>query len=428
MKVYIRTLIILYLTVWGCSNLLAQESLSITLHVEKAGTLEKEINDKIAHTKQLLITDLTLTGEIGGDDIMFLQYLAGRDNPTAKLSSLDISEVNIVGGVPYSKKRDFYGNYTDITKDNEIGSCMFFNCNSLKYIKLPNTVTKIETFAFQIRSLKEIHLPESLKEVYGAFWGCDSLEKISISNKNPHFTVKDNVLFNKDKTELVVCPPGKMGSYTIPNSVTKIKCASFNECNKLIEIIISNSVLELDEHSISGCDNLTEIIIPNSVKNIQRCAIMYCYNLKKIVIPNSITYLDEGFLGGCPKLKELWLSIKKPINVYIDYDTIDSCVLYIPKGTYNEYYLAPGWGDFKDIREFDDKPTSNESVKPETLSISVMANGISINSNLEVLMSIYSIGGQLVYHKLILGHEQISLSKGVYIVVYDNYRQKVIVK
>lgn len=65
---------------------------------------------------------------------------------------------------------------------------------------------------------------------------------------------------------------------------------------------------------------------------------------------------------------------------------------------------------------------------PQTLSISAVTNGISINSNIEVKIFIYNINGQLVNKRQILGYEEILLSKGIYIMVADNYSQKVIIK
>ena len=34
-----------------------------------------------------------------------------------------------------------------------------------------------------------------------------------------------------------------------------------------------------------------------------------------------------------------------------EYDVRQKCTLYIPKGSYNVYWTAPGWGDFKNIVE-----------------------------------------------------------------------------
>jgi hypothetical protein len=48
------------------------------------------------------------------------------------------------------------------------------------------------------------------------------LTSINVDAGNSNYISEDGVLFNKDKTMLIVCPRGKTGSYTIPNSITSI--------------------------------------------------------------------------------------------------------------------------------------------------------------------------------------------------------------
>lgn len=70
-----------------------------------------------------------------------------------------------------------------------------------------------------------------------------------------------------------------MTSVTIPDSVTKIEYAAFNECT-----------------------SLTEIIIPSSVKTIGEAAFWYCTGLKSIVIPSSVTTFGKDAFKGCTLL------------------------------------------------------------------------------------------------------------------------------
>ena len=64
-----------------------------------------------------------------------------------------------------------------------------------------------------------------------AFNSCISLASIRVASDNPNYIGIDGVLFNKDKTMIVVYPEGKDGSeYTIPNSVTTIGESAFSSC------------------------------------------------------------------------------------------------------------------------------------------------------------------------------------------------------
>lgn len=400
MKVYMRSLIIVIFTIWGCPNLFAEGTLSITMHVEQAGTLNSLMNEQIASSKQKQITSLILSGCINGDDIQYIRGLAGGPikysqeyesffwSSGGSLSDLDISNVNIVkGGRCYYYTEDEYGwrRNERFTENNVISEEMFYHCEHLSSIKLPKSVTEIRGWAFKDTKLTKIIIPENVTTIDNyAFNGCDSLICFSVIDGNMNYTTLDGVLFNANKTELIRYPQDKSGSYVIDDDVSTIGDDAFYNCKKLTTLILPKNLKKIGYDAFYGCDGLKELYVQNSAP-------------------------IDVFFGG--------FSIR-----------FNRCILYIPKGSYDKYYLAPGWGDFSNIKEYEGEPTSNELVKSQTLSISAVANGISINSNLEVLISIYSISGQLVCHKLIFRHEQISLSKGIYIVVADNYSQKVIVK
>ena len=68
-----------------------------------------------------------------------------------------------------------------------------FNCHSLESIYLPDSVEKINLFAFAYWwSLKSIQLPDSVKIIGDlAFWDCKSLKYIIIKNLKVYFEYKD---------------------------------------------------------------------------------------------------------------------------------------------------------------------------------------------------------------------------------------------
>jgi len=379
----------------------AQDVPPITLHVETAGTLPT----LIASNRKNQITNLTLTGNLNGTDIRYIREMAGSDyinNPTdGQLSVLDLSGANIVsGGMVYS------GN--NRTNDNTIGSSAFQNCTSLTNITIPNSVTSIGRVAFRgCTSLTSVTIGNSVTSIgEEAFRDCTSLKEFIVSEGNTQFSSIDGVLFNKDKTILIFYPNAKSTSYTIPNSVTSIGEGAFSYCTSLTSVTIGNSVTSIGEEAFSYCTSLTSVTIGNSVTSIGEEAFRNCTSLKEIHNNNPVP---------------------QAINSNVFYNVnISTCKLYVPKGSYNAYWIAPAWGIFASIIE--DGGTSNDYISNKSITISNYPNGISINAEQPTTIYIFNMSGQKVYEAKIQGTENITLNKGIYVVRVGNESQKIVVR
>ena len=54
----------------------------------------------------------------------------------------------------------------------------------------------------------------------------------------------------------------------------------------------------------------------------------------------------------------------------------EKCVLYVPQDSYQDYWLAEGWGDFKNIVEYDATKVGNSVVDKEIKEVArYTANG-----------------------------------------------------
>lgn len=149
-----------------------------------------------------------------------------------------------------------------------IGKNYFSCCFGLKSVTIPNSVTSIDSAAFYgCTSLTSITIPNSVTSIGDyAFIYCDSLTSINVSEDNIHFTSVNGVLFDKAKNRLIVCPGGKKGSITIPNSVTSIGEGAFYYCDGLTSITIPNSVTSIGCYAFSGCSNLKDIYYTGTQK------------------------------------------------------------------------------------------------------------------------------------------------------------------
>lgn len=84
---------------------------------------------------------------------------------------------------------------------------------------------------------------------------------------------EDGILFNKNKSSLIVCPDGKREvTYEIPDSVTNIESKAFYGATSLTHITLPDGLINIGEEAFADCYNLGNITIPSSVENIgTRC-------------------------------------------------------------------------------------------------------------------------------------------------------------
>ena len=98
---------------------------------------------------------------------------------------------------------------------------------------------------------------------------------------------------------------GSLENVTIGNGVISIGYASFGGCNSLISITIPNSVTSIGELAFLGCTLLESVIIPASVTSIGNYAFMDCIALTKVIIGNGITYIGNSVFHNCASLTSI---------------------------------------------------------------------------------------------------------------------------
>ncbi|MGN0528554.1 MAG: leucine-rich repeat protein [Eubacterium sp.] len=213
-----------------------------------------------------------------------------------------------------------------------IGIWVCNDCNNLSEIVIPNSVVSIGGHSFsKCPLLKSIYIPESIKYIacdngggyrmceYNCFYDCESLTAINVSEKNTNYSSKDGVLFNKDKTRLLIYPDGKEGDYVVPNTVNIINDSSFYGAKYLKEVTLPCSVTRINGFSFEGCNNLEAVNMATSIKLIYGNAFLGCDKLKNIYYEGTFDewrniniFTDEG---------NIEISF---LNANINYDTDNS--------------------------------------------------------------------------------------------------------
>ena len=210
----------------------------------------------------------------------------------------------------------------------------YSNKNSayIKKVSISNGITSICEGCFWGCSIEKVTLPESLISIgLAAFENCKKIKNYSVNKNNKYFCNDDyGVLFNKDKTKLILYPVGNSRSeYNIPNSVktigeyafcynknikkisfpsdvTKIESGAFGYCINISNIKLPANLTTLGEHVFSGCSKLEEISIPEKVTKIGVCVFFGCENLKLITLGKNINAIEKAAFYGCTKLATVY--------------------------------------------------------------------------------------------------------------------------
>ena len=194
-----------------------------------------------------------------------------------------------------------------------LGDSAFYNCASLTSVIIGNGVLAINGDTFNAcRNLTNITIGSNVQTISNTrvFQNCDKLASIVVSPSNLYFSNDSSgVLFNKNKTFIVRYPFGRVGPYTIPDSVTTLEergvaggNGAFRFCTGLTSLIIHNGISAIPNNTFASCRNIKNITIGNNVQSIGTTAFFNCQELTSITIPSSVTRLGDLIFANCYKL------------------------------------------------------------------------------------------------------------------------------
>ena len=192
----------------------------------------------------------------------------------------------------------------------KLGRDVFSGCTSLVEIELPDALTEIGDNVFNnCRILEKVTLPASLTSLRSnPFSSCDALKEYRVAESSEHFTVQDGILFSKDMTQLIACPPSKnLGDYTVPATVKRIAPMAFYGCNLLTSITMTE-VVSIGESAFHSCHNLATIDFGTKLETLEKGAFYSNSKIESVYLPDSFKHMDMINFEFCHKLKTVSLS------------------------------------------------------------------------------------------------------------------------
>ena len=164
----------------------------------------------------------------------------------------------------------------------ELFASAFYGCAFTK-VTVPQGVTVIADLAFaSCKSLSELHISADVQSISStAFNNSDSLATVEIDENNEYYSVVDEIMYDKDVTEILWVSPVISGRVVIPETVT-----------------VSGKAFQWNEQ-------ITEIVLLGTTE-ISSAAFQDCIILESVILPKTITTIGMGAFDGCDELKYVY--------------------------------------------------------------------------------------------------------------------------
>ena len=323
--------------------------------------LQKAIGEKNLRS----VVTLKVKGSINSYDIMVMR------NKMDNLHHLDLADADVK-----SNTYHYYTGYS--TQDDILGPHSFADLDKLLTVKLPKSVKYIDQSFNNCSQLRSVEMPENLICLgdttdnnwgvdNGAFRDCYNLEKIIFHNCE---RIGGNAFYKCYSLQDI----------TLPKNLKHVGSRAFSQCNQLKGIILPSEVETIGNGAFNNCPNLTSVQFPPSLRNIESSAFFGCSklssinlpgltsisdgtfcdcsNLTEVKLPSTLERIGDGAFSGCDNLTKVYTYTVLPIN--IDQNTFTNfkaTTLYVPTQSYDNYYWSTQWGQFKEIKEFDEPYT-----------------------------------------------------------------------
>ena len=246
-----------------------------------------------------------------------------------------------------------------------INDYAFKGCSALTTIKL-NSSTSLSIYSEAFANCTSLTTLNLTSNVYAfsasAVNGCSNLKTITVSTLNKHLCDVNGIVYSKDKTKLVRCPPG--------HNTTIFNHSSF-----------PSTLKEIGSEAFATCKKIQKVHIPYGVKSIRMC-FDECTGLTTLQIPSSATDFGYVMFGFIPNLTYFYCNLSTPPSgmPYGPYSSAPRLTLYVPDEAIEAYKNATYWSTWKYIKGGAFDVTTNDAM--ETLRYTIHSNKAeTINGN-----------------------------------------------
>ena len=230
-------------------------------------------------------------------------------------------------------------NFNEDCQVKEIRANTFNGCSALKSVKLSSGVEELGSKAFaNCASLNTFTLPASFIEKAADTFQNTPIKNYDVEEGNEGFSAVDGVVYNEDKTELLLYPIAREdNSFTVPEQVGGIGEQAFFGAKNLKQITLSNKLTNILSKAFAQ-SGLTEIVFPAELTSIDAEAFSGCKDLTTVTFKGGPSGISEkAFFGtglttvtfnqmnAVPELhQQAFLTARTTINFFVPADKVDA--------------------------------------------------------------------------------------------------------
>lgn len=165
---------------------------------------------------------------------------------------------------------------------------------------------------FDFSHVTEVTIPSAVSSVDPfTFAGCSGLQSFAVA-ADGQMSVVDGVLYNKEKTCLLVYPAGKPERhYEMPGTVSRVSTSAFCDVRHLQEAVVPASVQWMESGAFVHCRQLSRVVCASDKSTTwgQDPVFADCPQLTSVVFTDEVKRVGNIF-RGCTTLEQ----VKFPAN------------------------------------------------------------------------------------------------------------------
>lgn len=193
----------------------------------------------------------------------------------------------------------------------KLGHSLLKGCRELTDVVLNTKTTELPANMFEsCVALNELTISEYVALIGDNCFKGSGIASFNVADGNSYLSLKDGILYTKDLTTLIACPPmGSVTSVTIPKEVTYISAGAFNGITALKELVFEEGGTEplvIGSTAFEGCYQITMLKFPKRLTKIGVSAFNACYGLITVELPEDLVTIETSAFGSCSKLIEIY--------------------------------------------------------------------------------------------------------------------------